>query len=193
MEENTTPRRPSAAGGLMLICFGVLLGSVGNLFYLEGAPLTSSLFAVPGSILTAVGAYRAGAAEPGFYRALLFLALGLIVNQSRGYLGMEYPEISLLHYHISLLLTMGALNLAFSAAGRLLQAAGRDRLAKFSGVAVMANTLWYVLPIAGQRLMMENELMLLFLSWASWPMAILILIFLFLASRALRVKKEDSD
>ena len=88
MEENTTPRRPSAAGGLMLICFGVLLGSVGNLFYLEGAPLTSSLFAVPGSILTVVGAYRAGPAEPGFYRALLFLALGLMAH--------GHPDLDLL-------------------------------------------------------------------------------------------------
>lgn len=193
MEENMGPRYPRAAGGLIWVLSGMLLSNVGNLFYYRSAPLTASLFALPGSILLAVGVYRAGAEEPGFYRSLLFLALGLIINQSRGYFETQYPEISLLHYYVSLLLTMGALNLAFSAAGRLLQAAGRHKLAKFSGIAVKANILWYVLPIAGQLLPVGDDLAAMLLFGATWPMCILILTFLFLAARALRVKGETFD
>lgn len=193
MGENTTARRPTASGGLLLVFFGLLLNNVGNLLYSGGAPLTASLFAVPSLILAVVGVYRAGADEPGFYRALLFFALGLIANQSRGYLGMQYFEISLQLYHLSLLLTMGAFNLVFSAAGRLLQAAGRDKLAKFSGITGKLNILWYMLTIMSQLLALENDWAFLLLLAATWPLCILILVFLLLASRALRVKENGSD
>ena len=118
MEENAVSRCPRAAGGLTLVLAGILLSSAGGVLYRWGLPLAAGLTAAPGGILLAVGLYRAGADEPGFYHALAYQAVSLAVNQSRGYFGYQFYAAGLLLYGAATLLSLRALNLACAAAAR---------------------------------------------------------------------------
>lgn len=192
MEENTGPCYPRAAGGLMLVLIGTLLNNAGSLLYRLGIPLASSLTAAVGYILFVTGLYRAGADEPGFYHALVYQAVSFAVNQSRGYLGYEFYYAGMLLYGAAMLLSLRALNLACVAAARLLSASGREDLAFFGRVVQKTNVLCYaaaladtfLTPLLGWGFLLAAQLICI-------PLSILCLVFLFLATRALRAGQGD--
>ena len=99
-------------------------------------------------ILLAVGLYRAGADEPGFYHALAYQAVSLAVNQSRGYFGYPFYAAGLLLYGAATLLSLRALNLACAAAARLLPAAGREDLAALGRIVRKTNVICYAAALA---------------------------------------------
>lgn len=192
MEENKAPSYPKAAGGLALLAWAVISTNLASSLYRWGAPLAACIAAIPSGILLALGLYRAGADEPGFYRALMYQALSLAVNQSRGYLGYEFYNAGMLLYGAAMLLSLRALNLACAAAARLLSAAGRENLAFWGGIVRKTNVICYLAaladllftPMLGMGFLLAAQLICI-------PLSILCLVFLFLAARALRAGRAD--
>ena len=192
MEENTRPRYPRAAGGLALLAWAVIATNLASRLYRWGAPLAACFAAIPGGVLLAVGLYRAGADEPGFYRALMYQAISIAINQSRGYLGYQFYNAGMLLYGMCILLSLRALNLACAAAARLLSEAGRENLVFWGGIVRKTNVICYLAaladlfltPMLGMGFFLAAQLICI-------PLSLLCLVFLFLSSRALRANHES--
>lgn len=78
-------RYPNAAGGLKLVFTGQLLMLVG--LVLIWVPLLGSLLAIAGGVVELVGLYKAGNDDQGYRTALIFVAVGIVVNLVAGFIG----------------------------------------------------------------------------------------------------------
>ena len=170
-----------------------VVGNLGNQLYYWGiAPMMGPLITAAGSILQVVGLYRAGADEPGFYRALLYVAISAGVGRMSGYLQMNFYYVSLLFYGAALLLSLCAANLACAAASRLLRLADQEPLAALGDVVVKLNVACYVAAILGMLLLGLSIGLSFALLILSWVLMTVYLVFLFKAGRALRVTRENT-
>lgn len=177
---------PRAAGGLFILFAASVVSNVGNQLYSWGiAPAMGLLIMSAGSILLAVGLYRAGADEPGFYRALLYAAVSMGVSWMSGCLQMEFYYAGLLLYGAAPLLSLYAANLACAAASRLLRLAGREPLAFLGGVVVKLNIVCYAAAIVGMLALSMGIGLSYALLIISWLLTVVYLAFLFKAGRAL--------
>ena len=182
---------PRAAEGLWLMCAGSVVSNLGNQMYFWGiAPQAGMLVIIAGSILQAVGLYRAGADEPGFYRALLYLFVSVSVNYVRGYLQMDFYYISLLVYVAVMLLALRAANLACAAACRLLCRVGNGPLAELGGIVAKLNIVCYAANVIGGLMMAVGSPIVYLLYLTGGLLTVVYMVFLFLAGRALRHTAE---
>ena len=135
---------PNAANGLKLMFMGQILAIVGVL--LIWVPLVGSLIVIAGGVLEIVGLYKASSDDQSYRTALMFIAIGVVVNVMIGFLE---PGIlaSLLNVAVTVLNLLAVIQVC-TTTSNLLHSVGNDVLSRRGSTVIKLYVVCAVVGLA---------------------------------------------